>query len=293
MSVAIGAGPRVVRPLMGARRSWTGLWGRPKAALGGCILLAFVAAAVLAPLLTPHSPTRSDPLAFSQPPDARHLLGTDDLGRDVLARILYGGRYTLGLSILSAVAAAGLGLVAGVWSGYAGGVADALIMRVTDVLLAFPVFLLALALMAAVGPALFNIVAVLAAARAPRYARLMRAVVLQQKALDYVTAARATGAGDARIVTRHVLPNCLSSGLIYATFDAGTMLTALAGLSFLGVGVQPPAPDWGLMLTDARQYIYSSPWAAVFPGMAITLCVMAVNFLGDGLRDWLDPRMRQ
>ncbi len=293
MSVAVGTDPRFAGPQVRLHRRWAVLLRRPKTALGAAVLLAFALGALLAPVLAAHNPIRGDLLATSQPPGPGHPLGTDDIGRDVLARILYGGRYTMGLAALAALAAAGIGLVAGVGSGYYGGALEAVIMRVTDVLLAFPVFLLALALMAAVGPGLFNIVVVLSASHTPRYARLMRGVVLQQKALDYVQAARATGAGDGRILLRHVLPNCLSAGLVYATFDAGTMLTALAGLSFLGVGVQPPAPDWGLMLTDARQYIYSVPWAAIFPGLAITACVMAVNFLGDGLRDLLDPRMRR
>jgi len=261
--------------------------------IGGAVLLLVVCSAVFAPVITPHSPIRGDLTAVSQPPGAAHPLGTDDLGRDVLARLLFGGRYTLGLAALSSVAAVTIGLVVGITSGYYEGALDTLLMRLNDVLLAFPVFLLALALMAAVGPGLFNIVAVLAVSRAPRYARLMRGVVLQQKGLDYVMAAQATGATDRRILVRHVLPNCISTGMVYTTFDAGTMLTALAGLSFLGVGVQPPAPDWGLMLTDARTYIYSAPWAAVFPGLAITLCVIAVNFLGDGFRDALDPRLRR
>jgi peptide/nickel transport system permease protein len=266
---------------------------RPKAAIGGGVLFVVMLATVFAPVLTRDNPIRGDLTAISLPPVSGHPLGTDDLGRDVLARLLYGGRYTLGLSVLSAVAAVALGLLIGVSAGYYEGWYDAATMRVNDVLLAFPVFLLALALMAALGPGLFNIVLVLAVSRAPRYARLMRGVVLQQKALEYVLAARATGATDSRVLFRHVIPNCVSTGMVYATFDAGTMLTALAGLSFLGVGVQPPTPDWGLMLTDARTYIYSAPWAAVFPGLAITICVMGVNFLGDGLRDLLDPRMRR
>lgn len=273
-------------------RAWRFITRRPKTVIGGLVILLVVLATVLAPAITPHNPIRGDLDEVSLGPGPGHPLGTDDLGRDVLARLLFGGRYTLGLAVMSSLAAVTIGLVIGITAGYYEGVLDALIMRVNDVLLAFPVFLLALALMAVVGPGLLNIVVVLAVSRAPRYARLMRGVVLQQKTREYVLAAKATGSTDWRILFRHILPNCMSTGMVYATFDAGTMLTALAGLSFLGVGVQPPTPDWGLMLTDARTYIYSAPWAAVFPGLAITLCVMAINFLGDGFRDLLDPRMK-
>lgn len=292
MAAAKHAESRLAIAQRSTGRAWKFISRRPKTVIGGLVLLLMVLATVLAPVITPHNPIRGDLEEVSLGPGPGHPLGTDDLGRDVLARLVFGGRYTLGLAVMSSVAAVTIGLVIGITAGYYEGVLDALIMRVNDVLLAFPVFLLALALMAVVGPGLLNIVAVLAVSRAPRYARLMRGVVLQQKTREYVLAAKATGATDWRVLFRHILPNCMSTGMVYATFDAGTMLTALAGLSFLGVGVQPPTPDWGLMLTDARTYIYSAPWAAVFPGLAITLCVMAVNFLGDGFRDLLDPRMK-
>jgi peptide/nickel transport system permease protein len=225
-----------------------------------------------------------------RPPGSGHHFGTDDLGRDVFSRVLFGGRYALGLSVVSAAGAAVVGTALGVFAGYSGGRVDGIIMRAVDVLLAFPAFLLGLALMAAVGPSLVNIVAVLAFTRMPRFARLLRGAALSVKAAEYVTAARAAGSKGGRIILKHVLPNCLGPAMVFISLDLGTIVTSLAGLSFLGVGLQPPTPDWGIMLTDGRKYLQTAPWVAFFPGAAITLAVMAFNFIGDGVRDALDPR---
>ncbi|MBI4278186.1 MAG: ABC transporter permease [Armatimonadetes bacterium] len=266
---------------------------RHRNAVGGTVvILLFGVGALVAPLLTPYGPIRVDLLATSQPPGPGHPLGTDDLGRDLWSRILYGGRYALGLSLLTALLAGAVGTGVGVVSGYNGGWIDGVVMRVVDILLAFPTFLLGLALMAVVGPSVGNVVAVLAFTRMPRYARLLRGSTLTLRNAEYVTAAQAMGASGTRVVFRHILPNCVAPATVFMSLDLGGIVTSLAGLSFLGVGIQPPAPDWGVMLTDARKFIYTAPWIALFPGLAITLTVMAFNFVGDGVRDALDPRLR-
>ncbi len=265
---------------------------RHRTAVGGTALIVLVGlGAIAAPVLASHGPISVDLLAPFRPPGPGHLFGTDDLGRDLFSRIVYGGRYALGLSLLSASTAAIVGIAVGVIAGYSGGWIDGAVMRVVDVLLAFPTFLLGLALMAVVGPSLFNIVAVLAFTRMPRFARLLRGATLGVKNAEYVTAAQAGGATGARIIIRHLLPNCLGPAMVFISLDLGAIVTSLAGLSFLGVGIQPPAPDWGVMLTDGRKFLHTAPWVALFPGAAITLTVMAFNFIGDGVRDALDPRL--
>lgn len=262
-----------------------------RTALSGAVAIALIGlGAVAAPWLAGHSPVAVDLLAPSRPPGPEHRFGTDDLGRDIFSRVLYGGRYALGLSLLSACLAALVGIGVGVAAGYRGGWIDGIVMRAVDVLLAFPAFLLGLALMAAVGPSLANIVAVLAFTRMPRFARLLRGATLGVKTAEYVTAARAAGSTGSRIVRQHILPNCLGPAMVFISLDLGAIVTSLAGLSFLGVGLQPPTPDWGIMLTDGRKFLQTAPWIALFPGAAITLTVMAFNFIGDGVRDALDPR---
>jgi peptide/nickel transport system permease protein len=259
--------------------------------MAGMVALAFIMlGAVAAPWIAGHTPMAVDLEAPLRPPGSGHYFGTDDLGRDVFSRVLYGGRYALGLSVVSASWAAVAGTALGVFAGYHGGSVDGVVMRIVDVLLAFPAFLLGLALMAAVGPSLVNIVAVLAFTRMPRFARLLRGATLSVKAAEYVTAARAAGSTGGRIVVKHVLPNCLGPAMVFISLDLGTIVTSLAGLSFLGVGLQPPTPDWGIMLTDGRKFLQTAPWVALFPGAAITVAVMAFNFIGDGVRDALDPR---
>lgn len=294
-SAAQPSAMRRARPqLMHAVRPRPSSWQRfmqHRTALSGAVAIALIGlGAVAAPWLTGHSPVAVDLVTPMRPPGAGHPFGTDDLGRDILSRILHGGRYALGLSLLSASLAAIVGTAVGVFAGYSGGRLDGLVMRAVDVLLAFPAFLLGLALMAVVGPSLANIVAVLAFTRMPRFARLLRGATLSVKTAEYITAARAGGSTAIRVVWRHILPNCLGPTMVFISLDLGTIVTSLAGLSFLGVGIQPPAPDWGIMLTDGRRFLQTAPWVALFPGAAITLTVMAFNFVGDGVRDALDPR---
>jgi len=280
-------GAEVIHPRPSA---WQRFLQHRTAVAGAGMIALFALGGVAAPWLVARSPIAVDLLAPFRPPGPGHPFGTDDLGRDVFSRIVHGGRYALGLSLLSAGVAGLAGIAIGVAAGYNGGWIDGVVMRVVDVLLAFPAFLLGLALMAAVGPSLANIVAVLAFTRMPRFARLLRGATLGVKTAEYVAAARAAGSTGRRIILRHILPNCLGPAMVFISLDLGAIVTSLAGLSFLGVGLQPPTPDWGIMLTDGRKFLQTAPWVALFPGAAITLTVMAFNFIGDGVRDALDPR---
>jgi ABC-type dipeptide/oligopeptide/nickel transport system permease subunit len=284
------ARPRRAEVIRPRPSPWQRFLQHHTAVAGAAMIALFALGSVAAPWLIARSPIAVDLLAPFRPPGPGHPFGTDDLGRDVFSRIVHGGRYALGLSLLSASLAAVAGITVGVAAGYSGGWIDGVVMRVVDVLLAFPAFLLGLALMAAVGPSLANIVAVLAFTRMPRFARLLRGATLGLKTAEYVAAARAAGATGGRIILRHILPNCLGPAMVFISLDLGAIVTSLAGLSFLGVGLQPPTPDWGIMLTDGRKFLQTAPWVALFPGAAITLTVMAFNFIGDGVRDALDPR---
>jgi peptide/nickel transport system permease protein len=269
-------------------------FARNRLALGGAafmILLAAVCAA--APLLAPQSPTAMSLETPYGPPAAAHPFGTDALGRDVWSRVLWGGRLDLGLSVIAVVVATAGGVFVGVAAGYSGGALDEIVMRAVDVLLAIPELLLALALMAFVGPSLTSVVGILAFSRLPRYTRMVRGAVLALREREFITASAAFGATRGRLLRRHVVPNLGGTIAVYSTLDLGGVISALAGLSFIGVGVQPPTPEWGVMLADARQNLVLAPWTAVFPGLAITLTIIAFNVLGDGARDALDPRMRR
>ena len=263
------------------------------AVLGLTILLGFALLGLLAPAIVPY-----DPMALGLgdeylEPSAEHPFGTDELGRDVFSRIVYAARNDLGLALITVLLAATTGSVVGTLAAYVGGLLDAVLMRIVDVMFAFPAFLLGLALVAFLGPSIGNVVLVLGVTHAPRYARLIRGTVLSVRRREFVDAARAIGVPAPALVTRHILPNSIAPIVIYGTLDLGLIITALAGLSFLGVGIQPPTPDWGLMLTTARNNLAVAPWTAIFPGLAISLTVMGFNFVGDGLRDALDPRLQR
>ncbi|MDE2080665.1 MAG: ABC transporter permease [Burkholderiales bacterium] len=261
------------------------------ALLGLAIVLALVALAALAPLLAPASPTAGDLAARLLPPSAAHWLGTDDQGRDILSRLLFGARITLAVVALVAVLAAPIGLLVGTVAGYAGGWVDAVLMRLTDLFLAFPRLILALAFVAALGPGLINAVIAIAITSWPPYARIARAETLGLRQADYISAVRLLGAGPWRIVLRHIMPMCLSSVIVRVTLDmAGIILTA-AGLGFLGLGAQPPSPEWGAMIAGGRAYVIDQWWVAAAPGAAIFIVSLGFNLLGDGLRDALDPKV--
>ena len=261
---------------------------------GTALLVVFAAAAVLAPLLAPHDPLavadRSAPIAL-QPPTTRHPLGTDALGRDVLARVLFGGRVSLAVGVGVEVIVAALGGLVGLLAGYHGGLLDAGLMRLTDVVMAFPSLILAIGLIAVFEtPGLANVFVVLVLLGWTTIARVVRGTVLTLKSRDYVQAARAIGAPDRTILFRHILPNALGPLIVAATLGVGGNMVAEAGLSYLGLGSQPPTISWGAMLADGQSDLMTAPWAAVFPGLALLLAVLGVNLLGDGLRDLLDPR---
>jgi peptide/nickel transport system permease protein len=269
---------------------WRSFTSNPLAVLGLAIVLTLILVALLAPAIAPNDPfAQSLPLRLKAP-SASHPFGTDELGRDILSRLVHGARITLYIVILVAVIAAPVGLLVGTVSGYLGGWADIVLMRVTDLFLSFPSLILALAFVAALGPGIENAVIAIALTAWPPIARLARAETLTVRSADYIAAVRLQGAGPVRIILRHIMPVCLSSVIVRITLNmAGIILTA-AGLGFLGLGAQPPLPEWGAMLSTGRQYFLESWWIAAIPGLAILLVSLAFNLLGDGLRDVLDPR---
>ncbi len=266
------------------------LWRHRSGRIGLTLSVSLVLAALLGPWLVPYSPTSRDYLALLQPPSWAHPLGTDYLGRDVLARILYGARISLVVGLVSVGLAVAAGVVIGMVAGYWGGIVDAVAMRAMDVLLAFPGILLAIGIMAALGPSLTNAMIAVGIVSIPVYARLVRGSVLAVRETEYVLAARAVGLSPWRILIRHVLPNALVPLFVQATLGIGTAVLDTAGLGFLGLGAQPPTPEWGTMLADARPYMRTAPWILWAPGVAIAWMVLGFNLLGDGLRDVLDPR---
>ncbi|HXH02020.1 MAG TPA: nickel transporter permease [Candidatus Competibacteraceae bacterium] len=275
-------------------RGWRQLRRNPLALAGLAVILGLALLAALGPALAPHAPTAQELTARLLPPlSPGHWLGTDELGRDILSRLIFGARITLAIAVLVAVIVVPVGLAVGTVAGYAGGLADSALMRVTDIFLAFPRLILALAFAAALGPGIENAVIAIAITAWPPYARLARAETLTLRNADFIAAARLQGASGARIVLRHIVPLCSSSVIVRVTLDmAGIILTA-AGLGFLGLGAQPPSPEWGLMVASGRKVLLDQWWVATMPGIAIFLVSLAFNLLGDGLRDVLDPRQGQ
>jgi peptide/nickel transport system permease protein len=265
---------------------------RPAARLGLAIVLLFLLVCAFAPLIAPHDPYEQDLMSALSPPSLAHLLGTDQYGRDVASRVLYGARYALLAIVVGDGLALALGTTMGLAAGYLGGVVDAVLMRVVDVLLAFPYLLLALIIVAALGPSLLHSMIAIGVVYTPQYARLVRGQVLSVRQTDFVRAARALGASRGRIILRHVAPNSLSPVIIMATLQAGSVVVETAGLSFLGLGAQPPSPDWGALLADGQNFFLTAWWIATFPGFSIFLVVLGFNLLGDALRREFDPRAR-
>jgi len=273
-----------------AYAGWLGFARNRLALVGLLLVLALVAVALLADVLAPYPPSIGELTARLQPPSAAHWFGTDDQGRDILSRLIHGSRITLFVVALVAVLAAPVGLVVGTAAGYAGGWLDAVLMRITDIFLAFPKLILALAFVAALGPGIENAVIAIAITSWPPYARIARAETLSIRQADYISAVKLLGASPVRIVLRHVMPLCLPSVIVRVTLDmAGIILTA-AGLGFLGLGAQPPMPEWGAMIAAGRAYVLDQWWVAAAPGAAIFVVSLAFNLLGDGLRDALDPK---
>jgi len=267
--------------------------------LAGLIIIAiFAFAALFAPLISPHNPVENALYDQLKPPvwhptgASKNLLGTDDLGRDILSRLIYGARVSLTLGVVSVGIALLLGSILGALAGYYKGWPDNLIMRFMDIILAFPHILLAIVIVAYLGPGLRNAMMAIGIINIPRFARIVRASVMEEYEKDYVTAARAVGAGNRRIIFNAIIPNCLAPMIVQASLGFGAAILDAAGLSFLGLGAQPPIPEWGAMIAQGRAMILRAWWVMTFPGIAILLAVLGFNLLGDGLRDALDPRLR-
>jgi peptide/nickel transport system permease protein len=272
------------------RRALRRLLERRAAACGLLVVLVMVVLALLAPWIAPFDPLATSFVLVRKAPSAAHWFGTDEVGRDLLSRVIWGGRASLAAGVISVSIALGLGVPLGMLAGYAGGVLDAVVSRITDAMLAIPFLILAIALAAFLGPSLGNAMIAIGITATPIFVRLARGQVMNVRAEDYVEAARAVGNPPARILLRHVLPNILPPVIVQATLAIAAAIIAEASLSFLGLGQQPPAPSWGSMLNTAQRFLTQAPWMAVFPGVAIFLTVLAFNLVGDGLRDALDPR---
>ena len=272
---------------------WRGLRRDRFALLGGAIVFLALLCALLAPVLAPHDPLAQDAANRLQPIGTPgHLLGTDTNGRDILSRLIYGSRIALLVALVPVLFSGLLGLALGLLAGYYGGWVDGLIMRLADIMFAFPAILLAIAIVAALGPSQLNAIYALTIVVIPAFARLVRSQVLTLRTQDFVIAARALGVPTWRIITRHILINTLPVCIVFATLQTGQMIIFASALSFLGLGVQPPTPDWGAMANEGRNAMLVAPWVTTIPGLAIFFVTMGFNLLGDGLRDALDPRMK-
>jgi len=267
-------------------------WRNRKAALGAVLLAVMAAPALLSPVVSPYPPTQPSPEDVFAPPGLRHWMGTDEIGRDVFSRVLAGARISLAVGMAASAMTLAAGVVFGLLSGYRGGWVDTVIMRGVDVMLAVPTLLFALAIAAALGSALSNVVLAVGIASVPRFTRFVRGCVISARENVYVEAARAGGCSEARVAVRHILPNIYGPALILGTLNVGVSILTAATLSFLGMGAQPPTPEWGLILAQGRDYLQNAWWISTFPGVAIALTVLGVNLFGDGLHDALDPRLR-
>ncbi len=274
------------------REVWRRLKRNRAAIVGGVVVLLFVAIALLAPLVAPFDPNEGDLSQRLKPPSHEHLLGTDPLGRDLLSRVIYGARISLQIQIVSVSIALVIGTLLGMIGGYYGGKFDHLIMRLMDILLAFPGIFLAISIIAVLGPGLLNLMLAAGIYSIPQFARIVRGSILTLKEKEFIEAARAVGEKDINILFRYLLPNSMAPIIIQTTLRMATVLLTASGLSFLGLGVQPPMAEWGAMLSNARAYLITAPHVATVPGLAIMLVVMGFNLFGDGLRDSLDPRLR-
>ena len=265
---------------------------RPVAVAGLVIIVLFVAIAVFAPFIAPYDPIATSWSAIRKAPSVAHWMGTDENGRDVFARVIFGARASLLAGVISVLIAAGIGVPTGLLAGFAGGWTDTILSRIVDAMLACPFLILAIALAAFLGPDLTNVMIAIGVSTAPRFMRVSRAATMDAASNDYVEAARALGNPAWRVAVRHILPNIVPPVLVQGTLAIAAAIIAEASLSFLGLGQQPPAPSWGSMLNAAQRFLTQAPWLAVFPGLAIFLVVLSFNLVGDGLRDALDPRRR-
>lgn len=296
-STIIGNSSNVMQPpnprFRNAKSVMRKLKKNKSAVIGAILILFFIVVAIIGPFIAPYSPTEQDLVNKLQGPSAEHWLGTDHFGRDIFSRIIHGTGLTLIVGFFSVALGATVGVFLGIISGYYGGRIDSIIMRLMDILLAFPSILLALAIVTVLGGSLVNVIIAVAISSIPIFARIVRGSTLSVKKLEYIDAMRALGASDARIIFKHILPNISSPIIVQATLSIATSIISASGLSFLGLGAQPPTPEWGAMLSDGRNYLYNAPHVATFPGLAIVAVVLAFNMLGDGLRDALDPKMKE
>ncbi|RWP40423.1 MAG: ABC transporter permease subunit [Mesorhizobium sp.] len=290
-------------PTGGRQRAFTEFWHyysmNTGAVIGLVVFTALVLVAIFAPLVAPHSPDEQFRDALLSPPAwqeggrSMFLLGTDAVGRDMLSRLIFGARFSLFIGLVVVVFSLTSGIVLGVLAGYFRGWVDTLIMRVMDIILAFPSLLLALVLVAILGPGLFNAMLAIALVLQPHFARLTRAAVMAEKNREYVISAKVAGASHLRLMVKTILPNCMAPLIVQATLSFSNAILEAAALGFLGVGAQPPTPEWGTMLATAREFILRAPWVVTFPGLAILITVLAINLIGDGLRDAFDPKLKR
>ena len=270
------------------------LWRRNRLMVVGTGIIVFLLlVAAFAPLLATHDPYEQILPDRLQPPSTQHYFGTDSLGRDIYSRVVFGSRVTLSIAVLVAAISTPLGLVIGVLAGYFSKAIDEILMRLSDIFLAFPKLILAIAFAAALGPGVENAIVAISIANWPSYARLARAETLSVRNNDYIQVIRSMGAGNLRIMVGHITPMCMSSIIVRLSLDMGTIILTAAGLGFLGLGAQPPVPEWGLMVSDGRQFLVDQWWVSTLPGIAILIVVMGFNLMGDGIRDILDPHQRQ
>ncbi len=272
---------------------WNEFRKNKAAVVGMVILLLIIFVAVFADKLAPYDPYEQVYAEALQHPSSAHLFGTDEFGRDIFSRILYGARVSLLVGLVSVAIACVFGSILGATAGYYGGAYDATMMRCMDILLAIPSLLLNLAIVSALGKSTFNMMLAVGISNIPRYCRIMRASVLQIKNAEYVEAARTTGASSALIIMKHIIPNCLAPIIVQATLSVGSAIIACAGLSFLGVGIPAPIPEWGAMLSNGKDFLRHNTYITIFPGLAIMLTVLSLNLMGDGLRDAFDPKLRR
>jgi peptide/nickel transport system permease protein len=263
------------------------------AIFGIIIIILFTLVAFLAPFISPYDPLEQNFIKSFRPPSAEHYLGTDEFGRDVFSRIIYGARISLQIGFVAVFISLILGVSVGLIAGYYGGWLDMAVMRVMDLMLSFPYILLALVIMSILGPGIYNAMVAIGIVYVPQYARIVRSSVLSVKKKEYVIAAKALGANDFRIILKHIFLNSMAPIIIQTTLSIGRAIINAAGLSFLGLGAQPPTPEWGAMLSNGQDFLRNAPWIATFPGIAIALLVLGFNLVGDGLRDAFDPRLHK
>ena len=303
MTAEVLEAPSATTATAGPPHAWRALWrdfAKNRGAVAGLVVIAIIVAlAVLADVVAPHSPILTNNAAFLRPPAWEeggawtYPLGTDAIGRDILSRLIYGARLSLAIGIAVVIVAVVVGVGLGLVAGYAGGVTDIVTMRAMDILLTLPSLLLAIVIVAILGPGLSNAMIAVAIVILPHYVRLTRAAVIAEKGRDYVTAARISGAGRIRLMLSEILPNCAAPLIVQASLGVSTAILDAAALGFLGLGAQPPSPEWGTMLADAREFVLRAWWVVTLPGVMILVTVLAFNLVGDGLRDALDPKLKR